>query len=76
MRMRVRSIPARRSRPNAHCLTRWGMQLAAKLLVEPAETKIAAVAEAVGCESEAAFSRAFKKSVGVSPAAWRVRQAA
>jgi len=29
------------------------------------------VASAVGYESEAAFSRAFKKATGVSPAAWR-----
>ena len=31
----------------------------------------AAVGHEVGYESEAAFSRAFKKLVGVSPAVWR-----
>jgi len=33
-----------------------------------------ASATGVGYDSEAAFSRAFKKSVGVSPAAWRDRR--
>ncbi len=32
---------------------------------------VAEVATAVGYESEAAFSRAFKKAVGQSPATWR-----
>jgi len=33
--------------------------------------KVAAIAEEIGYESEAAFSRAFKRLMGVSPAAWR-----
>ncbi|WP_244564689.1 helix-turn-helix domain-containing protein [Rhizobium sullae] len=33
--------------------------------------KVAAVGREIGYESEAAFSRAFKKTVGVSPAARR-----
>ncbi len=37
--------------------------------------KVSAVAFDVGYESEAAFSRAFKKAVGIPPAAWRDRQA-
>ena len=51
-------------------LTRWRMQLAATLL----RTRNVSVFEAateVGYASEAAFSRAFKKEVGVPPAAWR-----
>ena len=32
---------------------------------------IAGTAEIVGYESEAAFSRAFKKTVGISPSEWR-----
>jgi AraC family transcriptional regulator, alkane utilization regulator len=32
---------------------------------------VAAVADAVGYESEVAFPRAFKKQVGQAPAAWR-----
>jgi AraC-like DNA-binding protein len=60
--------------PPMQYLTRWRVQLAAKLLSDGA-AKVSAVALAVGYESEAAFSRAFKKAVGVAPAAWRKRQA-
>jgi AraC-like DNA-binding protein len=55
-------------------LTRWRMQLAATLL----RTRNVSVFEAameVGYASEAAFSRAFKKVVGLPPAAWRQGQA-
>jgi len=62
--------------PPMQYLTRWRMQLATRLLAGPGASKVAVVAEAVGYESEAAFSRAFKKCVGVAPAAWRVRDAA
>jgi len=51
-------------------LTQWRMQLAAKRLVDP-RVKIAAIAHEVGYDSEAAFSRAFKKFVGRSPSQWR-----
>ena len=50
-------------------LALWRMQLAARLLADGGG--VAAVAEAVGYESEAAFSRAFKKLVGHAPGAWR-----
>lgn len=50
------------------------MQLASRLLAEDG-AKVASVAAAVGFESEAAFSRAFKKSVGLSPDEWRRQQA-
>ena len=56
--------------PPMQYLARWRMQCAARLLSD-GEAKVAAVAHAVGYDSEAAFSRAFKKLVGVSPAAWR-----
>jgi AraC-like DNA-binding protein len=62
--------------PPMQYLTQWRMQLATRLLAEPGARKVAAVAEAVGYESEAAFSRAFKKCVGIAPAAWRLREAA
>ncbi len=42
------------------------MQLASRLLAEDG-AKVVSVAAAVGFESEAAFSRAFKKCVGLSP---------
>jgi AraC-like DNA-binding protein len=48
----------------------WRMQIAARLLAD-SSMKVAAVGREVGYESEAAFSRAFKKTAGVSPAAWR-----
>jgi AraC-like DNA-binding protein len=48
------------------------MQLASRMLAERGG-KIASVAAAVGFESESAFSRAFKKCVGVSPDQWRRR---
>ena len=55
--------------PPMHYLARWRMQLASGLLIEGGG--VAAVAAAVGYESEAAFSRAFKKLVGQAPARWR-----
>lgn len=56
--------------PPMHYLTKWRLQLAAEQLVCGSE-KVAAVAAGVGYESEAAFSRAFKRETGLSPAAWR-----
>jgi len=57
--------------PPMQYLTQWRMQVATRLLAEPGMKKVATVAEEVGYESEAAFSRAFKKCVGIAPAAWR-----
>ena len=51
-------------------LTCWRMQLAASHLAA-CRTPVSAVAAQVGYESEAAFSRAFKKVTGVTPASWR-----
>jgi AraC-like DNA-binding protein len=57
--------------PPMRYLTRQRMQSAASRLRESRES-IAAVGFAVGYESEAAFSRAFKREFGESPAAWRL----
>ena len=57
--------------PPIQYLTRWRMQIAASRLADP-NVKIAAVAHEIGYESEAAFSRAFKKFVGRSPSQWRI----
>ena len=59
--------------PVMHYLARWRMQVAAGRLVE-GNAKIAEIALEVGYDSEAAFSRAFKKLVGTSPGAWRRRK--
>jgi AraC-like DNA-binding protein len=56
--------------PPIQYLTRWRMQIAAKRLADRT-AKVAAIAQEVGYESEAAFSRAFKKVVGRSPSEWR-----
>jgi AraC-like DNA-binding protein len=60
--------------PPMQYLTRWRMQAAARLLAD-GQVKVSAVARRVGYDSEAAFSRAFKKAAGVPPAAWRARYA-
>jgi AraC-like DNA-binding protein len=58
--------------PPIQYLTYWRMQLAARRLHESREA-IAQVGFSVGYESEAAFSKAFKREFGASPAAWRKR---
>jgi AraC-like DNA-binding protein len=58
--------------PPMHYLTQWRGQLASHLLAQPGVNKVAAVAEAVGYDSEAAFSRAFKKNTGLAPSKWRM----
>jgi len=60
--------------PPMHYLALWRMQLASRLLLEG--EPVAQVASQVGYESEAAFSRAFKKLVGDAPASWRRANAA
>ena len=56
--------------PPMHYLAKWRMQIASELL-SGGSTNIATVAAETGYGSEAAFSRAFKKMVGVRPSAWR-----
>jgi len=56
--------------PPMNYLTNWRMQVAAQKLRDTSAS-IAQVAEMVGYESEAAFSRAFKKATGRAPATWR-----
>jgi AraC-like DNA-binding protein len=55
--------------PPMQYLALWRMQLASRMLLDG--LAVAAAAGAVGYESEAAFSRAFKKLVGQAPATWR-----
>ena len=56
--------------PPMQYLAQWRMQVAARLLRDT-KAKLVEVALGVGYESEAAFSRAFKRTVGVAPGAWR-----
>jgi len=56
--------------PPMQYLTHWRMQVAARLLRDT-KAKLIEVALGAGYESEAAFSRAFKREVGVAPGAWR-----
>ena len=58
--------------PPMRYLTYWRLKLAQEQL--RAGRAIAQIAADVGYESEAAFSRAFKREFGVSPARWRSRQ--
>lgn len=56
--------------PPMQYLTHWRMQVAARELRE-GHKSIMQIAELVGYDSEAAFSRAFKRAVGTPPATWR-----
>ena len=56
--------------PPMQYLAQWRMQLAAGWL-RGTDAKVIDIALEVGYENEAAFSRAFRRAVGESPAAWR-----
>lgn len=55
-------------------LTNWRM-LVAKQKLQDTNLAIIQIALAVGYDSEAAFSRAFKRETGVPPATWRKQSA-
>jgi AraC-like DNA-binding protein len=58
--------------PPMQYLAKWRMQIISGLLNE-GSANLATVANEIGHESEAAFSRAFKKIMGVPPSVWRRR---
>ena len=60
-------------KPPIEYLTGWRIQLAAERLRSSPDT-LARIADAVGYESQAAFSRAFKREMGQSPSGWRSRR--
>jgi AraC-like DNA-binding protein len=53
--------------------TKWRMNVACRELAGT-QQGVEQIAARVGYESLAAFSRTFKKHVGISPAAWRTRE--
>ena len=55
----------------ARYLTQWRMQAATDLLERCPELSTAEVAERVGYSSDDAFCKSFRRTVGVSPSAWR-----
>jgi AraC-like DNA-binding protein len=59
--------------PPMQYLPNWRMQLGTDLS-RRGHVKVAAVAQAVGYDSEAAFARVFRRPVGQPPAAWRRAQ--
>ena len=54
-------------------ISKWRMNLASRTLVNSRQS-IDQIAANAGYESLAAFSRAFKKHMGLSPAAWRAQE--
>ena len=56
--------------PPMQYLARWRLQVAAQELLIGSKS-LAAIAEQVGYDSEAAFNRAFKREFGMPPAGWR-----
>jgi AraC-like DNA-binding protein len=60
--------------PALHYIARWRMQHAARLLTDT-PTQLAEIARAVGYRSEAAFTRAFTRYVGVTRGRFRRRAA-
>jgi AraC family transcriptional activator of mtrCDE len=71
----ARMFQQKLGRSASDLLTDIRMALAANELKKPSMSTGAA-AEAVGYQSEAAFQRAFKSHMGVTPAKWRKMQAA
>ena len=53
-----------------HYLANWRIQVGSRLLRETQQS-VASIALDVGYESEAAFSRAFRRLVGLPPGTWR-----
>ncbi len=56
--------------PPMQYLKNWRMQVASSMLIET-DAPVGQIAGRVGYDSEEAFSRAFKRVVGVAPSHWR-----
>ena len=64
----------RLGRPPIRYLTEWRLNLASGLL-RTTDASVGEIAARVGYTAEAAFSRAFKRAFGLSPATWRAARA-
>src|SRR5262249_37076692 len=71
----ARQFQEKLGRSASELLTDIRMAVAANALKNPSMST-GAVAEAVGYQSEAAFQRAFKSHMGLTPAQWRKARAA
>ena len=71
----ARRFQEKLGRSASDLLTDIRMALAANELKKPSMST-GAVADAVGYQSEAAFQRAFKRHMGITPAQWRKTQQA
>jgi AraC-like DNA-binding protein len=58
--------------PPMRYLAHWRLQLATRQLRE-SHRSLAQIAHDIGYESDAAFTRAFKRAYGISPSAWRAQ---
>jgi AraC family transcriptional activator of mtrCDE len=66
----VRQFQEAIGRSATDVLTEVRMTIAGRMLLQTG-TPVAAIGEAVGYQSDAAFQRVFKRQIGVTPARWR-----
>jgi AraC-like DNA-binding protein len=59
--------------PPMQYLTQWRMQVAAQELLN-SNKSLVRIAQEIGYDTEASFTRAFKRSMGMPPVTWRRRQ--
>src|SRR5258707_15131845 len=57
-------------------LTQWGMVRAASMMRESRPMKAAAIASAVGYESESSFGKVFRRVMGISPGKYHLNSRA
>ena len=70
----TRERQERRNKVAPNCRSSFG--IASRNKLRESNRNVATIALEVGYDSEAAFSRAFKRMVGSPPAAWRKAQIA
>ncbi|NPT47457.1 helix-turn-helix domain-containing protein [Paraburkholderia sp. 1N] len=66
----VRQFQQAIGRSASDLLTEVRMTIAGRMLLQTANP-VAAIAESVGYQSDAAFQRVFKRHIGITPARWR-----